>query len=72
MVPPLQKGKAEVSALQDSELALQLPECRLLRAHIEGWGSCCSRIKELPHFMDALVKMLYRQDPSLHLSLLQR
>lgn len=38
MVPPLQKRKAEVSALQDSELAFQLPECRLLRTHCEGTG----------------------------------
>lgn len=33
------KGMAEISTLQYSELTLQLPECRLLRAHSEGGGA---------------------------------
>lgn len=61
VVPPLQKGKAEVSTLQDSELTLQLPGCRLLRTHSEGGRVPAPPnpgTKELPHFMNALVKML--------------
>lgn len=34
--PTLQKGNAVASTLQDSELVLQLPECKLLSAHSGG------------------------------------